>query len=311
MVKCLRVGGFLWATTLICAYYWRSDALYAITIWPPFVWAGLGFVIGLIGVRRHRNRTQLALLGLWLAFWLGFGEEKRWLPSRLLPVTQGTIEVVSLNCAGGSVDAAREALATKPAIALLQESPSQPELEALVREVYGDRGSVIAGIDASIVVEGKIEPINLNFKQSNLTLALVENDELGSLLVCALRLQPPVFRLDYWNPDCWKSYAENRRLRRQEFLEMAEWVKDLAPTRLIIGGDFNTPPDRGTFSPFDGWVQPATVDSGYSAVNEFPMARIDQIWTLGFTPLRSRADRTVHSDHRIVRAWFQKPATQD
>jgi len=301
-----RILGIGVALALACAYTWPTDALFAITIWPPFVWVSVGLMFALPGIRRRRDRLQWAAISIWILFWLVLGEERKWLPSRLTQYPTDAVEVVTMNCAGGSIDAAREALASKPVLALLQESPSQPELEKLVREVYGGKGAVIVGVDASIVASGKLVPINLNFGQNNFTVAIIETESLGSFLAVSLRLNPPVFRLDYWNPDCWQTYAENRRLRRAELEEMAEYVKDLAPERVIIGGDFNTPPDRGTFVPFDRWVMPASDDSGYSAVNEFPMARIDQVWTKGLIPIRSRAERTEHSDHRVVRTWFHR-----
>lgn len=303
-MKSFRIAGIFVALALACAYTWPIDALYAITIWPAFVWASIGMAVALIGARRHRNSLFWMVVGTWLAFWLGYGEERKWLPSRFASPPSEGLEVVSLNCAGGSIEAAREALASQPDLALLQESPSRPELEILVREVYGEKGDVLVGVDASIVVRGKVVPISLNFGPTNFTVALVESEVLGRFLAVSLRLQPPVFRMDYWNPACWSEYAENRRLRRAEFEEMTDYVKDLAPEALIIGGDFNTPPDRVTFAPFDGWVMPATDDSGYTAVNEFPMARIDQIWTKGFAKFQSRAERTQHSDHRIVRVWL-------
>jgi hypothetical protein len=304
-LKAIRIAGIVAALALACAYLWPSDALYAITIWPPFVWAAVGLALALPGIRRNRNRLQWASIAVWILFWFVLGEERKWLPSRVLQPSTNAVEVVSLNCAGGSIEAAREALASKPVIALLQESPSRPELEKLVREVYGENGDVLVGVDASIVVKGKFVPVNLNFGANNFTVALVETESLGSFLAVSLRLNPPVFRMDYWNPDCWRSYAENRSRRRAEFEKVAEYVKDLAPSRVILGGDFNTPPDRGTFAPFDGWLQAASDDSGYTAINDFPMARIDQVWSKGFKPLRSRAERTSNSDHRIVRVWFE------
>lgn len=304
-IKVWRCLSLLWLLFLSAAYFWPTDVLYAITIWPPFVWAGLAFVLSMAGLRSHRSRTQLVLLASWIAFWIVFGEEWKWVPARFASPPANAFEVISLNCAGGSVHAAREGLSSRPKIALLQESPSIKELEKLVKEVYGDSGEVVAGPDASIIVDGSLTPINLNFRQSNFIAALAEPTGLPPVLIVSLRLQPPIFRLDYWNPDCWKSYAENRRLRREELIEVTEYLKDLAPERVIIGGDFNTPPDTGVFKPFDGWVSPATSNSGYSAVNEFPMARIDQVWAKGFSAHYSRAERTTHSDHRIVRVWFE------
>jgi len=299
----LAILGFLACAT--AAYAWPSDALYAFTIWPPFVWAGIGALLSLPGILKHRTLPQILLISAWLVFWLVFGEERIWMPSRLFSPPTGAARVVSMNCSGGSVDAAREALTGTPEIALLQESPSRSELESIVRNLYGPSGAVVSGPDASIVVKGKFVNLNLNFGNTNFLVALVETEKLGSLLVVSLRLTPPVFRLDYWNPECWRAYAENRRIRREELREVVEYVKDLSPDRLIIGGDFNTPPDRGTFAPLSQFADQASADSGYTAINEFPLARIDQVWSRGIPAARSRASRTVHSDHRKVEVWFR------
>ena len=104
-----------------------------------------------------------------------------------------------------------------------------------------------------------------------------------------------------------KCPAPVRLLRRTLWRrgELADWIAANAKGRnIIVGGDFNTPPDAGTFEPFRGMVEQATGDSGYTAVNEFPMARIDQVWQAGFEEAGSMAFRTQNSDHRMVRCWL-------
>jgi len=283
-------------------YLWPSDRFFAITIWPPFVWTGLSIMLLLFGVRKHRTRLLWAVLSCWLAFWLVLGEEKWWF-RRLVSTPTAGIHVVSLNCAGGTPAAAAEALASRPEIVLLQESPSQEELKRVVR-----RMSVLSGPDASIATSGSLEAIELPKGTSNFVAARVTLPGNAPVFVVSLRLQPPIFDLTYWNPDCWRSYAENRARRRSELDDIVAWIRDHAGEMpIIVGGDFNTPPDPGTFAALADITQCATYDSGYTAVNEFPMARIDQIWTRGFTLNGSRAVQTLHSDHRMVRVWMTLP----
>jgi hypothetical protein len=307
-MKSTRALAIWRAFSLVCllfltfAYFRPSDALYALTIWPAFVWASLGVVLTLAGIRRFRSKSQIALLVAWFSFWLVFGEEKVWVPLHLVSHPSTDFLVVSLNCAGGSVEAAREALTNQPKIILLQESPSRNEIEKLAKE---KSMSFLAGVDASILTTGDLEPIALPRGTSNFVAGIVRFPNKPDILVVSLRFQPPVFNLEYWNPDCWRSYSENRANRRIELQELADWIAANAKGRkVIVGGDFNTPPDAGTFGPFRGMVKEATGDSGYTAVNEFPMARIDQIWQAGFEVAGSRAVRTQNSDHRMVRCWF-------
>lgn len=300
--RCLSLT---WLLFLSAAYFWPTDALYAITIWPPFVWAGLAFVLSLAGFRRHRTRAQWLLLFAWFSFWTGFGEEKLWIPSRAFEFYDSeSHKFVTLNCAGGSVEAAQEALDRNPAILLLQESPSRKELEKLADSGY----SLISGPDASIMVDGKgrLDAIELPRGTSNFVAGVARLYNQEPILVVSLRLQPPIFRLDYWSPDCWQAYTENRERRRAEFAEIMRFIKPHAEKVkwVVIGGDFNTPPDSGTFAPLSGWLTDASRDSGYTATNEFPMARIDQIWTNIYC-FSSRAYQTKNSDHRLVQTWHR------
>src|SRR5688572_28870708 len=94
-----RIIGLLWLLFLSAAYFWPSDSLYPITIWPPVVLAGMSIVLTLVGVRKKRTRFQLVLLGTWIAFWLAFGEEKHWLADRGPFTDKPDLVVVTLNCA--------------------------------------------------------------------------------------------------------------------------------------------------------------------------------------------------------------------
>jgi len=301
------VSAILWLF-LTAAYLVRTDGLYAVTIWPAIVWTAVGLLLLLPGCRRNRSRQFWGLFVAWIVFFLGFAEEPLSLVHSLLPNSaKPVLTVVTLNCAGGDPRAAAEVAAYHPDIVFLQESPSAKEVEALAKGLYGKRAQWLHGVDASIIAScNRLEPIPLPKGTGNFVAARLKYDE-GELVAVSLRLQPPIFRLDYWSPDCWDAYAENRRKRREEFREIANFLKEEVPGGpVILAGDFNTPPDWRVTAPIAGRLTDAYAESGslwgYTAVNEFPLARIDQIWvSRNFKPIETTAFKTENSDHRLVR----------
>ena len=65
--------------------------------------------------------------------------------------------------------------------------------------------------------------------------------------VISIRL-PPVFRLDFWTPGFWIDH-HRLKYRRQVQDLMDELGSVPAAGSLIIGGDFNVPPDDGALAP--------------------------------------------------------------
>jgi hypothetical protein len=164
----------------------------------------------------------------------------------------------------------------------------------------------VDGVDATIVSRlGKLTP---GYKSSAWTAALV-NRPLPNLVVLSLRLSPPVFRLDYWNPECWRAYAENRRVHREELADISSWISGpITPPFAIVAGDFNWTPDREIGRLLGGRFHPLSKGSGYTAVNDYPMARIDQIWVTEEFWGTSEAITTRYSDHRMVvgKIWLKR-----
>lgn len=309
-VGCASIVSVALLAFLTTAYLVRSDGLYAVTIWPPIAWLLIPFLLFLISLRK-KNRFRRGLVVLWLLFFLVFSEEPLALWHSIVAGGKANLTVVTLNCAGGSPEAAAEVAAYHPDIVLLQESPSEQEVAKLASRLYGDQAAHLHGVDASILVRGTLEPIELpkgtgDFVAAHATLAGGQK-----LAIVSLRLQPPIFRLDYWNPACWQDYAENRRLRREELLTIAEFIRaKVGNEPILLGGDFNTPPDPGVTGCLTPELRDAYPESGtlwgYTAVNEFPLARIDQIWvSQGFSPISTTAFKTVNSDHRLVRCHLK------
>ncbi len=294
------------------AYEIQIDPLYAITIWPALVWCLPGFLLLLPGIRRYRGRHFWWVLGGWILFAAVFSEEPIGiLHSLRTPVLRPDLTVVSLNCEGGNPLAADEVAAYKPDLVLLQESPSSMEVADLAKKLYGKEGASLPGRDASIVVHGTLEPIPLPRSTSDFVAAHVTLWNGRKLDVVSLRLSPPVFRLDYWSPDCWSEYADSRIRRREELARIVDYLKiRTGDAPMILGGDCNAPPDPVTFQSLKPRLRDAYPESGtfwgYTAVNDFPLARIDQIWvSYHFKPLETTAFKTEHSDHRLVRCYLR------
>ena len=292
---------------LVLAYLLPTDALYALTIWPPFVWAVAGSLLALT-VIRSRKRFAVAMMAAWLGFFLAFGDEKNWVMNRVSPVSDPDLVVITLNCAGGSSQAAEEAFALAPDILLLQESPSEPALRKLAQKHFGSDYQIAMGVDASIVVRtGQLTAIEQGLTH---TLAIFQTESGDPILLGSLRLSPPVFRLDYWNPECWKDYAANRAIHRRELQEIATLAFEQTQTQsMIIGGDFNWTPERGLNGILAPMLRPASKGSGYTAINSFPLARIDQVWSSLDFAASSEAFTTKESDHRMVVAKLKLQPT--
>lgn len=286
---------------LVGLYVFRSDGTFALTVWPAWVWAGFGLLLTLVA-----NRWRPWIAVGWVMFLFAFVDEATSFPRALLPSQKADFVVVTLNCAGGTVAAAREVAARKPDLVLLQESPSSTEVRALAKEWFGDEGSYVSGPDASIVARGRLVQVGADLRQSNAVAAIWTSSSGRSLQVVSLRLRPPVMRMDLYDPAAWAEFAENRKGRRGEVEELAANLAKIGFTPDLVGGDFNTPPDREVQWSLLGKLSDsfAKVGVGYGAtcVNPYPcIVRIDQIWSgARLEATRSEVCATENSDHRML-----------
>ncbi|MDQ2987142.1 MAG: hypothetical protein M3R13_10565, partial [Armatimonadota bacterium] len=185
-------------------FSFKPDLLAALTIWPFWVIGGIGLLPVAMSFRRARAKVRLAVIGMWLVAWTVFGDEALPLARTLIPKpNRASIRVVSLNAAGLS-EAAGEVVHARPDVVLIQESMGEPSLETL-RRTLGTDWSLLAGTDTSILVRGEIAAVAL----PPFTLDFIAGwaSFPGRALIVSIRLRPPVFRLDYWNPSCWRAYA--------------------------------------------------------------------------------------------------------
>lgn len=292
------------------SYALRPDGLAAVTLWPPWIWLLPGLLPVLIGAVKPRLRFTGVVGAAWGLFLLGFGEEPR---SLVRPVTdlgrprpEGVLRVVSLNCAGGSAEAAGEVAELRPDIVLLQETPGAKDVHRLADRLYSARASYIAGLDASILLGGEIVERRGSQPVSTFVHGRAQLSRGAMVEVISLRLVPPTIRMDLLSPGCWREHTENRRARLaqvDEMLESAAHVPADAP--LIVGGDFNAPTGDAAYRLLSPRLQDAFRSGGRgwgnTILNDIPVSRIDQVWiSAHFRPVAVTALRTRHSDHRMV-----------
>jgi len=274
-------------------------AFAAVYIWPLTLWTLIGTFLALVALKSPA-KLRMGVVCLWLAVWL-LVDDQPWAFLPRIP-SQGNSEfrIVSLNCAGGDPLAAAEAASTGADLILLQESPGAAELQS-ISESLGSEWTAVHGPDGSILARGPARRVPLPAGTHNFVAV-----EWSGSLVLSLRLQPPVFRLDYWSSDCWRAFTENRESRLVELRKVMDWVRaNRGDKDVIIGGDFNTPPDRLMMADLKPLARDAFAERGQgwgaTAINAFPMVRIDQIWVGGnVVATEAWAKTSLHSDHRMV-----------
>ncbi|ARU40735.1 hypothetical protein CCB80_06110 [Armatimonadetes bacterium Uphvl-Ar1] len=295
---------------LFFVFAFSPDLMAAVTIFPVWSWCVLGWILSISYPLKKWFKNLQVALGLTLLNVLIVAEEPYILMRTLFDQSpKSQVHLVSLNCGGGIEEAAEEALDLGSEFVLLQESPPATQLVPL-----GERLGyhVFAGIDASILIKKELvefESVSV-IREPDFTLVRTPYS-----VIVSLRLAPPIFRLDYWTPECWTSQAEllkRRKMRTEEILRIVDKERKLikfeGPVDVLVGGDYNAPPaqlgskqfmnvrDSGEVRGF-GW--PGT------AINDLPLVRIDRIWTVGMNDSKMgnwqvSSRKTRHSDHRMV-----------
>lgn len=295
------------------SYLVKPDRLAALTFFPPLAWGILGICLALL-TRMYRKSALIFFAVCWLIFIGIFAEEPKSLLRGFFASdtdqqsdSKGIITVISLNCAGGNIQAAREIIPYQPDIVLLQEAPAQKEdLESLARELFNTIG-IAYGPDCAIIAKGKLEQLELSRPQSIfMTAARIQFQSGVQTEVFSLRLRPPVMDFDLLSADCWKNHTQDRQSRRkqlQQVIEQIDTVSRYFP--VIVGGDFNVTAHDGCLELFDPYLKDTFIEAGmgwgHTALNSIPLFRTDQIWANSHCKITSCVSKeTMHSDHRMV-----------
>lgn len=301
---------FLLIGLSIC-YTVLPDACAAVTVYPSWCWFVGGLCLALILFRAKRQRMALASIGLWAVFLVAFADTPLSLwrglwncadPARLAQEGERPLRVITLNAHGSS--RAVEALNKyEPDLILIQETPGVIQLRNISKSLLGDSAGLLAGVDSSVMSRTPIEPLASTV---NFLIAKVQLKAGREIVVVSLRLTPPPFRSDLWNPACWRAYHDQRILQRDELKQLRLRLEELpSDLPLIVGGDFNANPRDPIFHELPAKLRDAFANAGAgwgnTITNEAPFLRIDQIWVdHHFQPVRVIATRAENTDHRAV-----------
>lgn len=302
---------FLWVGLSIC-YAVQPDACAATTVYPSWCWFACGMGLALILFRTRRRRMALTSIGLWFLFLVVFADtplslwrglwnqnDPGW---REQAGDQFPLRVISLN-AHGSSRAVAALQQYEADLILVQETPSVIQLRDINGQILGENAGLLAGVDSSIMSRTPLEPVASTVGFMIAKVKLKAGREIG---VVSLRLTPPPFRSDLWNPECWRAYRDQRILQREELRVLSQRLAELPPDLpLIVGGDFNVNPRDPIFRELPARLRDAFASAGAgwgcTIINEAPFLRIDQVrCDHRFQPLRVVARRAENTDHRAV-----------
>jgi len=300
--------------TLVFCYLLRPDFCAVITFLPAWFWLVPGGLLMLLGRKVNRWARAVAMLA-WLIF-VGLCVQEAssllrgcaWLAkSHETAKDASSLRVVSLNCAGGSLDAAREVIQYQPDIVLLQEAPAREQVKTLAQQLFGDEGMVVQTLDTAILSRGYVEQIDLPpTSRTFMTAAQVELPSGLEMQVISVHLPPPATGINLFSRSCWKEHSEDRKLRREQVDRIAEQVKSVSGiVPIILGGDFNVSAADGALRPLKPWLRDSFSEAGMgwgnTAPSHMPLWRIDQIWVSRHFRVNAVFSRkTDHSDHWMV-----------
>ncbi|MGB0763408.1 MAG: endonuclease/exonuclease/phosphatase family protein [Acidimicrobiales bacterium] len=257
---------------LFFVYWLRPGWAAALTIFPAWIW----LLFWLLALPLVKKRTFVIATCCWLLFGAFQVEEWKSVLRAALPVDkkEHSLRVTTINCSG-SIAALRDAITDHPDIILVQESPARQEIEKLL--AGKDGYEFIYGPDTSIIARGHLrEATQAMFY--NAGTAWIDNKQF---FIISVRLRTSNPRIDLWKMDCWRSQFQLRQVQIKQMREIADQLPD--DSILVVGGDFNVPQRDRIFSFFKdkladtfsagarGWCNTILV--------EYPMLRIDQIWT--------------------------------
>lgn len=296
--------------------WFQPDSAAVLLLFPRWIWPAPGLLLAVLGWTRRRRRVAVIASILWFVYAGVFVDElggllrsQSWSSPHWLAARTNALEfrVVSLNCAGGSEEAAAEVASYQPDIVLFQESPLRPKLRGMLSKLVGPEGESLCGPDVSIIARGKLTPVPLPVPWDvPFSHARVQLPSGISVEVIVVRLHPYKIRADLWSPECWREQHAQRLQQREQLGWLVKYIETIPrDVPLIVGGDFNLP----AYDRMLDVLRPRLEDTfreqgagwGDTLDNDVPFLRIDQIWTSKhFQASAVVARRTANSDHRMV-----------
>ena len=299
----------LWSLLMMVIHHWQPDRLAALIVIP--IWTSVIGILALLFISRREYRTwtwksALVLMSIHALWQMPELRSLARIPmASSLSDRTGEIRFVTQNCAIGRIGTFSTMQELDPDLIFLQESPGFEALQVFASKMYGDEAAVIWGPDTSIIARGELELVS-ELSEARYVVARWTRPTGEELIVSSLRLSPPAFRLDYWNPGCWRAHVATNDRHRQELALLVQQLPTLVEQQpVIIGGDFNTPASYRLLDPLRGTLTDtfAEVGSGWgnTITARLPFHRIDGIWVSHqATPIRSEVVNSKQSDHCMV-----------
>lgn len=299
------------------ALLWQPAKLALITVIPRWGWLFMGlFLAGVTWNWRRRYSWRAALVAWALFAWCCLEEPQSLLRTMVRLDGSGGTEtrlcILSINCSSNR-KVLEDLIPHRPDLVLIQESPSQADLEVWGQKLWGENYGVVYAQDCAILSRGKLTTLPAE-RQGTCAMARWQPAEGGEFLVASLRLWPQPLRIDFWNRDCWNSFAFVRRRQVEQIAAIGRVLKaEAGQGPVLVGGDFNSPAGDISERPLQelelsesfaragrGW--------GKTITSDFPFHRIDRIWlTDDVQPVSVTAHRAGGTDHRLVKCLIDLP----
>ena len=297
-------------------YINRWDKATAVTVFPLWSWALVGFVILAIAWPFNRNRFSLLVASVWAMTALVGADE---IPGIVNTIKgkkltaehpqshreKPVLRVATINCKNRRVEALLETKPYSPDVVFVQESPSNAQLKQLAKQIHGADGTAAGGFNCGIIAAGELKTLK-NSRSPRYTHATLTRPDGSQVDLVSIHLNHAITRWDLWHKDCWKTHYQNRKTRREELITiLAEVSQNHGGRSVIFGGDFNAPASDAVFN----LLRHNFVDSyravgsgwGNTFFNRLPVLRIDQLWaTFDVQAVNARAFATRNSDHRLL-----------
>jgi endonuclease/exonuclease/phosphatase (EEP) superfamily protein YafD len=312
------VGGSLLTHVLtVWAYASQPDSLAAFTVYPLWLWGGIGLLLSVFAFCFLRAPLSLIVTAVWAVTLSvamdeakslsNFNHPKLTVERSVIRDGQRIIRVATVNCAnfrfGDPVDDLKK---WGPDIVLLQQVLPH-RVKRIAEILYDGRGDFRAYQTNGIVTRFEIrrEVRNPMLRDQQVTIRLPNGTDIE---VVNVHLGTAATDMRLWSSKSRAAHIENRNLRSKELsvvLQVLEQTSSFPATPTIFGGDFNSSATdivhRQLTRDFDDAFGEAGRGWGNTFHRRFPILRIDHIYaTRQFQPLSSSVVVAKTTDHRMV-----------
>lgn len=312
------VGGSLLMHVLtVWAYARQPDSMTAFTVFPIWMWGGIGLLMSVFAFCFLRAPLSLIVTAVWAVTLSVATDEAKALSNIVHPTIrpervragEGSriIRVATVNCGNFAYgDPVEDLKKWDPDIVLLQQVYPH-RVKQMAEYLYGGRGDFRANLTNGIVTRFEIrrEVRNPQMRNQQVTLRLPDGSEIEAV---NLHLATAATDLRLWDADSRAAHRENRKLRNKELsivLQVLEQTSSFPGRPTILGGDFNAGATdivhRQLVRDFDDAFAKVGRGWGNTFHRRFPILRIDHIYaTRQFRPVSSGVIVSRKTDHRMV-----------